>query len=94
MPPLADPVVADIFKNVELSGLAMRELINAVLMDSGDVLISEVLLVIPQKYYPSAQGRSYRVDVLAKTVNNEIVLLEVQLSSLRITNERSLVYTE
>jgi hypothetical protein len=28
LPPLADPVISQIFKNAEVSGLAMRELIN------------------------------------------------------------------
>jgi predicted transposase/invertase (TIGR01784 family) len=94
LPPLADPVISEIFKNVKVSGLAMRELINAVLEDSGDRAISEVIDVIPQKIDPQAQGRSYRVDVTAKTADNEITIFEVQLSRLLITNERSLLYAE
>jgi predicted transposase/invertase (TIGR01784 family) len=94
LPPLADPVISEIFKNAEVSGLAMRELINAVLEDSGDRAISEVIDVIPQKIDPEAQGRSYRVDVTAKTADNEITVFEVQLSPLLITNERSLLYAE
>jgi predicted transposase/invertase (TIGR01784 family) len=94
MPPLADPVVAEIFKNAEVSGLAMRELINAILADSGDKLISEVIDVMPQKIDPEAQGRSYRVDVTVKTADNELAVFEVQLSRLRVTNERSLLYAE
>jgi hypothetical protein len=61
LPPLADPVISEIFKNADLSGLAMRELINAVLTDSGDETIREVIEVTPQKIDPEAQGRSYRV---------------------------------
>jgi hypothetical protein len=94
LPPLADPVISEIFKNAKVSGLAMRELINAVLEDSGDKAISEVIDVIPQKIDPEAQGRSYRVDVTAKTADNEITIFEVQLSHLLITNERSLLYAE
>jgi predicted transposase/invertase (TIGR01784 family) len=94
LPPLADPVISEIFKNADVSGLAMREFINAVLGDSGDEQIGEVVDVTPQKFYPAAQGRSYRVDVTAKTADNETIIFEVQLSRFLIMNERSLLYAE
>jgi hypothetical protein len=94
LPPLSDPVVSEIFRNAEVSGLAMRELINAVLTDSGDRPIREVISVVPQEFHPDAQARSYRVDVTARTQDNEVVIFEVQLSTLLVTNERSLLYAE
>ena len=94
LPPLADPVIAEIFKSVDLAGLAMCEIINAVLQDSNDELISDVIDLTPQHMAPSAKDRGYRIDVLAKTASNEIIVFEVQLSTLLITNERSLLYAE
>ncbi|GHV07431.1 hypothetical protein FACS1894217_08280 [Clostridia bacterium] len=94
LPPLADPVISMIFKNEDVSGLAMLELVNAVLADSGDKPISQIINVTPQPFYPDAQSRSYRVDVTAKTDDNELIILEVQLSSLLVTNERALIYSE
>jgi hypothetical protein len=47
LPPLADPVISMIFKNEDVSGLAMLELVNAVLADSGDKPVSKILNVTP-----------------------------------------------
>ncbi|MDR2504559.1 MAG: Rpn family recombination-promoting nuclease/putative transposase, partial [Oscillospiraceae bacterium] len=94
LPLLADPVIAEIFKNADLAGQAMFELINATLEDSGDELISEIIDLVPQRVAPSAQDRGYRIDVLSRTVRNEFIIFEVQLSHLLITNERALVYSD
>ena len=90
--PLADPVIAFIFRSVEAGGDAMRGLANAILEDSNDKPISNILSIQPQRYQTGTGGRWYRLDVLAETEDNEIVLLEVQLKKQSIFNTRSMVY--
>jgi hypothetical protein len=46
-PPLADPVFLEIFLDSEVSGLAMKSLLNACLADSGDEQIGNVVTVTP-----------------------------------------------
>ena len=90
--PLADAVIAFIFRSAEAGGEAMRGLANAVLEDSGDKPIRRVISLIPQRYQTSPGGRILRLDVLAESEANEIVLLEVQLDRQSFFTTRSMVY--
>jgi predicted transposase/invertase (TIGR01784 family) len=92
--PLSDPVLTAIFQNVEVSGLAMRSLINATLEDSGDKPISEVVTLTPQSIHSETSARGFRIDVEVKTEDGEIVLVEVQNKYFASTNERALLYAE
>ncbi|MDR1871235.1 MAG: hypothetical protein LBS60_04785 [Deltaproteobacteria bacterium] len=56
--PLADPVIMAIFQSVELSGLAMKSLVNAVLADSGGVHIKSINRYSPKIY--SLRGKDER----------------------------------
>ena len=90
--PLADPVIAFIFRSVEAGGEAMLGLANAVLEDSGDKPIRAIISIHPQKQQVAIGGRWFRLDVLAETIDNEIVVLEVQIDKQRFFNTRSMVY--
>ena len=92
--PLSDPVITAIFQNADVSGLAMRSLLNATLDDSGDSLVSEVVSVTPQSVHTDTSMRGFRIDVEAKTAKGEIALVEVQLKLFRPTIERALLYSE
>jgi len=94
LPPLADPVNAEIFSSVEQAGEAMRTLLNDVLDDSGDMRIEKILNLIPQKYKPSAQDRSYRIDVYGETSDNELVIFEVSLDKYLPVVDRSFIYSQ
>ena len=90
--PLADPVIAFIFRSVESGGEALLGLANAILNDSGDGPIGRIISIHPQKQQIGAGDRWFRLDVLAETVDNEIVLLEVQIDKQRFFNTRSMIY--
>ena len=60
--PLSDPVFTAIFQNVEVSGLAMRSLINATLEDVGDEHISKIISIVPQHVHSDTSSRGFRVD--------------------------------
>ena len=92
--PLSDPVLTAIFQNAEVSALAMKSLLNAVLMDSGDTPISEVVSVVPQAVHSDTSPRGFRVDVKATTAAGEIAIVEVQLQKFTATVERGLLYAE
>jgi predicted transposase/invertase (TIGR01784 family) len=92
--PLADPVVGAIFQNERVSALAMKSLVNAVLADSDDPLIGDVIKVISQSTQSGGQHRSYRIDVEAITNAGEFIIFEVQMASFRFMNERLLFYAE
>ncbi|MDR0395945.1 MAG: Rpn family recombination-promoting nuclease/putative transposase [Oscillospiraceae bacterium] len=94
LPPLADPVNAEIFSSKEQAGLAMQTLLNDVLEDSGDTRIGKIITLIPQKYKPAAQGRSYRIDVYAETADNELAVFEVSLDKNSVAVDRSFIYTQ
>jgi predicted transposase/invertase (TIGR01784 family) len=72
----------------------MESVLNAALMDSGDIPIGEVVSVTPQSVHSETGMRGYRIDVEAKTSVGEIALLEVQLKPFAGTIERSLLYGE
>ena len=92
--PLADPVMAFIFRSEKASGLAMHGLANAILEDSGDEQISEIISMSTQWYQPNAKGRNFKLDIFAKTSANEVILLEVQLKHQYSINTRALIYAE
>ena len=92
--PLSDPVFAKIFQNAEVSGIAVRSLINATLEDSGDRQIGAVVSVTPQSIHSDTSPRGFRIDVEAKTGSGEIVLIEVQIKPFVATIERALLYSE
>jgi hypothetical protein len=48
MSPLADPVVAAIFNNVENAGQMVKSIVNAVRQNVGSEAIGEVIRVTPQ----------------------------------------------
>ena len=70
--PLSDPVFTAIFQSADVSGLAMKSLLNATLEDSGDKPVSEVISVTPQSIHAETSMRGYRIDVEAKMVGGEI----------------------
>jgi predicted transposase/invertase (TIGR01784 family) len=76
--PLADPVVAAIFSDIENAGLASASLINAVLSSDG-MRIGNVISVTPQRYYKHPGERGCRIDVAVVTDQNEQVVVEVQM---------------
>ena len=92
--PLSDPIFTAIFQSVEVSGLAMRSLINATLEDSGDRLIGEVVSVTPQSVHSETSPRGFRIDVEAKSSSGEVALVEVQIKKIPATIERALIYAE
>jgi predicted transposase/invertase (TIGR01784 family) len=93
-PPLADPVFSKLFQNAEVGGLAMKELLNATLEDSGDVPIGDIISLTPQSLHSDTSERAYRIDVEAVTVKGEAVIMEVQMSRFASTIERTLLYSE
>jgi predicted transposase/invertase (TIGR01784 family) len=93
-PPLADPVFTKLFLNVEVGGLAMKELLNATLEDSGDVLIGDIISLKPQTIHPDTSSRAFRIDVEATTVKGEVAITEVQLNRFASMIERDLLYSE
>lgn len=90
--PLSNTVIDFIFRDADTGGEAMRGLANAILADSGDRLISSVIHMQPQWHQVGAGGRAYRLDVLAKTEDDETILLEVQMKTQLLFNTRSMVY--
>jgi hypothetical protein len=91
---LADPVVAAIFQDANVSGLATKSLANAVLDDLGRPPIAKVLSVTPQRVHASEgkDQRFYILDVEAITIEDEYILLEFQLSAFPSMTDRNLVY--
>jgi predicted transposase/invertase (TIGR01784 family) len=76
--PLADPVVAAIFSDMENAGLAAASLINAALSSDG-MRIGNVISVTPQQYYKHPGERGCRIDVAVVTDQNEQVVVEMQM---------------
>ena len=92
--PLSKPILEAVFQNADVSGLAVKSLINAVLMDSGDKPIGDVMSVIPELVHTETSSRGYRIDVEAMTDSGEIAIVEVQLRQFASMIERSLLYAE
>ena len=91
--PLADPVIEYIFRSAEAGGEAIRGLANAIMQDSGDKPINRIISIQPQKQQISINGRRFRLDVLAESEDNEILLFEVQIGKQTFFNTRTMVYS-
>jgi hypothetical protein len=77
--PLADPVVSYIYSDAEHAGLAARSFIQAVIGRCNEKF-GNVISVTPQKLEQSdVEHRAYRVDVQAKSDENQYANQEVQL---------------
>lgn len=91
--PLADIVFSCMFQDME-GAPAMKELINAVLVNAGDEPISEIVEMRSQ--YPQMaeqpNGKSGRLDVKARTADGELVNTEVQLKAQEFFVDRELFY--
>jgi hypothetical protein len=92
MSPLADPVVSAIFANEKVAGLAAESLIRATLnADNPELNIAKIISVTPQRSHIGAFTRGCRVDVEVETINNEIVVFEVELNPSEIIIQRDLL---
>lgn len=91
--PLADIVFSCIFQNMD-GAPAMKELINAVLINAGDEPIAEIVDMRSQ--YPQLAeqplGKSGRLDVKARTVDGDLINTEVQLWPEDFFIDRELFY--
>ena len=77
--PLADPVIAAIFANAELAGLASESIANAVFNNvKEDELRGNVVNVTPQRIHSSPTERSCFVDLETITDADEYGRTEVQ----------------
>jgi len=77
--PLADPVLAAIFADEKVAGLAAGSLIRVTLAPD-NVMINRIIRVTPQRSHTDPLNRGCRVDVEALTDNNEIIIVEVQIT--------------
>ncbi len=91
--PLADIVFSCMFQNMD-GAPAMKELINAVLINAGDEPIAEIVDMRSQ--YPQLaeqpMGKSGRLDVKARTADGDLVNTEVQLWPQEFFIDRELFY--
>jgi predicted transposase/invertase (TIGR01784 family) len=77
--PLADPVVAAIFSDIQSAGLAMQSLLDASLAEDG-IQIGELISVTPQRHYTQPGERGCHIDIEATTNQNERAFFEVQIN--------------
>jgi predicted transposase/invertase (TIGR01784 family) len=87
--PLHDLVIAATFADVETAGVAAEYLVKDVLGEYGKKL-GTVISVTPQDYKKLANFRGCRVDVLCRTDNNELWLIEFQMYDDEFMFERNL----
>jgi hypothetical protein len=78
MSPLADPVVAKIYQNEIVAGLAAQSFIGAVLSECGEIF-GNVVSLTPQMRLKQPGNRGFHVDVVARSDTGRIALQEVQL---------------
>jgi hypothetical protein len=78
MSPLADPVVAEIYKDENVAGLAAGSFINAVLSECGEAF-GTVVELTPQKRQTQLGSRGCYIDVFARGDANRIAMQEIQL---------------
>ena len=83
MSPLHDPVFGAICANADVAGLAMESLLGAVLGSDGEALAGNVVSVTPQRTHETPANRGFRVDVEVRTGENEMAVIEVELSPER-----------
>ncbi|GHV08187.1 hypothetical protein FACS1894217_10230 [Clostridia bacterium] len=91
LPPLSDVVFSKLFESADVSGTALKGIINAVLADSGLPLIDEIVSVRSQStQLGEVTSRGCRIDVLAKDAEGNIFSIEVQLERALTINDRVL----
>ncbi|GHV36586.1 transposase [Clostridia bacterium] len=91
LPPLSDVVFSKIFESVDVSGVALKGIINAVLKDSNLPLIDEIVSIRSQStQLGEVSARGCRIDVLAKDAEGQIFSIEVQLERVITINDRVL----
>jgi hypothetical protein len=78
MSPLADPVVEEMYKDVNVAGLAAGSFINAVLSECGEVF-GTVVELTPQKRQTQLGSRGCYIDVFARSAANRIAAQEILL---------------
>jgi hypothetical protein len=78
MSPLADPIVAEIFKDETIGGLAAESFINAVLSEGGEVF-GEVTKLVAQRPEKALGQRGCIIDVYAVSNLNNKAIIEAQL---------------
>jgi hypothetical protein len=88
--PLNDIVVAAMFTDVKSAGLAAEHLVKDVLGEYGKRL-GKVISVRTQDYHKLANFRGTRVDVVCRTADNELWLIEFQMYNDEFMFERNMV---
>ena len=89
--PLADPVVAAMFTNEDVAGLAAQSLVNAVLEMDGDPPMSKIIRLSSQKVIAYATiDRGYRLDIEGLS-EKKLSDTEIQLTQLKM-NDRAFLY--
>jgi predicted transposase/invertase (TIGR01784 family) len=83
--PLADPVVAAIFANENVAGIAAQSLVNAVLEIDGDPPMGKVIHLTTQKTIENIFSRGYRLDIEGAS-DNELTDVEIQLTPLNMVD--------
>ncbi|MDR1109623.1 MAG: Rpn family recombination-promoting nuclease/putative transposase, partial [Deltaproteobacteria bacterium] len=76
--PLADPVVTELYKNLEVGGKAAQDFISAVLNEGG-LEFGKIVRLSPQKKLSHIDSRSFYIDVYAESDAGIAVIYEVQL---------------
>ncbi|MDR1109801.1 MAG: Rpn family recombination-promoting nuclease/putative transposase [Deltaproteobacteria bacterium] len=76
--PLADPVVTELYKNLEVGGKAAQDFISAVLGECG-LEFGKIVRLSPQRKLSHVDSRSFYVDVYAESDAGVTVIYEVQL---------------
>ncbi|MDR2713426.1 MAG: Rpn family recombination-promoting nuclease/putative transposase [Clostridiales bacterium] len=88
--PLNDIVIAAIFTDADSAGLAAEYLVKDVLGEYGKHL-GKVVSVTAQDYHKLVNFRGCRVDVVCRTDDNELWLVEFQMYDDEFMYERNLV---
>jgi len=81
--PLADPVLAAMFANEDVAGLAAQSLVNAVLGIDGDQPMGKIKRLTAQKTIPNILSRGYRLDIEGVS-EDELTDTEIQLTQMNM----------
>jgi hypothetical protein len=90
--PLNDIVLSAVFSDVESAGVAAEYLIKDVLGEYGKRL-GKVVSVVAQDYHNLVNFRGCRIDVVCRTDDNELWLIEFQMYDDEYMFERNMVET-
>ncbi|MDR2599768.1 MAG: PD-(D/E)XK nuclease family transposase [Oscillospiraceae bacterium] len=94
MSPLANPIIDAIFASEKTAGLAAESIIRVILEEEGiNRSFGKVIKVTPQRSRSYPYQRGSRVDVEILTENNEIALVEIQISDDPSMMQRNLYST-